>query len=460
MSGLFLGVDLGTSGLKLAAVRGDGTVAAEAEAAYEVDHPMPGHAEISPQVWVEALDDALSRLEPVAWSAVGIAGQMHGLVVLDDAGVPCRPAVLWPDRRAERDMAAWRGLPVDMRRRLANPLTAGMAGPILGWLAQHEPQVMAHARYAVQPKDYLRAHLGGEVITERSDASATLMWDVPGEGWALDVLDTLGLPTRLLPEVVPSGQVVGQARLPGDPPIVAGAGDTPAALRGSGGLAAGEVQVNLGSGAQILMGVAQPDPQPDPVTHLYADTDRSWYGMVALQNGGLALDAVRQWLQMSWGQVFDAAAGTPAGAGGVSVIPYLTGERGAVAQPTSRGAWLGLSDTTTAQDLARAAVEGMVFAVARGVEVLAGPRDRIRMTGGGARNQVVVQALADLLGARVDVLPDRSASAIGAAMLAAAGVGQSLPVAGDPPTTYEPQANPALRSAYERWRARAAAADL
>jgi xylulokinase len=182
--------------------------------------------------------------------------------------------------------------------------------------------------------------------------------------------------------------------------------------------------------------------------------------MVALQNGGLALDVVRQWLQMSWAQVFDAAAGTPAGAGGVSVIPYLTGERGAVAQPTSRGAWLGLSDTTTAQDLARAAVEGMVFAVARGVEVLAGSRDRIRMTGGGARNPVVVQALADLLGARVDVLPDRSASAIGAAMLAAAGVGRSLPVAGDPPTTYEPQVNPALRSAYEQWEARAAAADL
>ena len=444
---MFLGIDLGTSGLKLAAVREDGTVAAQAEAAYGVDRPAPGFAEIDPAAWVAALESALDRLGSHNWSAVGLDGQMHGLVLVDADGEAVRPAVLWPDRRA--DLQRWRELPSDMRQRLANPLTPGMAGPILGWLQEHEPDRVDVAHAALQPKDYLRARLGGGLVAERSDASATLLWDVPADRWASDVVDALGLPARLLPQVVSSSHVVGTARLPGDPVLVAGAGDTPAALLGSGGLAAGQVQVNLGSGAQILMGVDAPHPSPDPVTHLYADAGGAWYGMVALQNGGLALDRARQWLGFSWDELFAAAASN--GSEGVTVLPFLSGERGAVAGPDARGAWLGLSDTTTREDLARAAVEGMVFAAAEGVRVLSGSVRQVRMTGGGARNPLVPQLLADALQARVDVVPERSASALGAAMLAASGVGVELPPPADAPVVHEPGAPP---PAFDLWRER------
>lgn len=460
MSDVYLGVDLGTSGVKLSAVHEDGVVVVEAEAAYQVEHPLPGRAEIAPEAWFAALRQALAQLAHVRFRGVGVAGQMHGLVLVDARGVPVRPAILWPDRRAESVLPRWRGLSGQQRTRLGNPLTPGMAGPVLSWLQEHEPDSLRAASAAVQPKDYVRSRLGGGLAGERSDASATLLWDVPADAWAADVIEDLGLPDHLLPEVIPSDQVVGVADLPGNPALVAGAGDTPAALLGSGGLAPGEVQVNLGTGAQILVGVDTPRPAADPVTHLYADANRAWYGMVALQNGGLALNRVREWLGMSWDELFAAAAATPAGAGGVSVVPYLSGERGGVASPTSRGAWLGLTDATTRADLARAAVEGMVFAIRQGIELLGNVPESVRVTGGGARNRLVPQLLADVLGARVEVRPDRSASALGAAMLAAAGVGVKIPLIRGEPILFANQSAPALEHSYRRWFSRLPSAQM
>lgn len=459
MADLFLGIDLGTSGLKAAAVTADGVVAAEAEAAYVVASPAPGYAEIAAQDWVTALRQALADLGDHTFTSVGVAGQMHGVVLVDEQGAPCRPAMLWPDRRAQAELAGWHALSGAQRVRLANPITPGMAGPMLRWVLRHEPTTAGRARVALQPKDYLRGQLGGPAVTERSDASATLLWDVPADGWALDVVADLGLPASLLPDVVASHRVVGEAELPGRPALVTGAGDTPAALLGTGGLAAGEVQVNLGTGAQILIGVDVPDPVADPVTHLYADTGSAWYRMAGLQNGGLALNAVRRWLGLDWPAFFAAASSSPVGAGGVSVLPFLAGERGGVAGPNSRGAWLGLSEATTAADIARAAVEGMVFAVRQGVELLAAAPRTVRVSGGGVREAFVAQMLADVLGAEVRVIAERSASALGAAMLAALGVGVCLPVAADR-VLVEPHEQPLLQASYGRWVARLAAADL
>ncbi len=141
----------------------------------------------------------------------------------------------------------------EQRARLANPLAAGMAGPILAWLQEHDPAALQDAAVAVQPKDYVRTRLGGPPVGERSDACATLLWDVPADDWARDVVAAVGLPENLLPQIVPSDRVVATAALPGAPALVTGAGDTPAALLGLGGLADGQVQVNVGSGVQILM---------------------------------------------------------------------------------------------------------------------------------------------------------------------------------------------------------------
>ncbi len=460
MSDLYLGIDLGTSGVKVAAVRDDGTVAAQAEASYAVERPCPGYAEIAPQQWDDALRTALTPLAALRFVSVGIAGQMHGLVLVDDEGTPCRPAMLWPDRRAQSELTAWRALSSARRLRLANPLVAGMAGPMLRWVQANEPVTWQCAAVALQPKDYVRFRLGGPLVAERSDASATLLWDIPGDTWDLDVVAALGLPADLLPDVVSSHWVVGQAALPGDPALVAGAGDTPAALLGTGGLLPGQVQINLGTGAQILVGVADPQPTPDPLTHLYADAASGWYGMAAIQNAGLALNKTREWLGLQWSDFFAAAESVPTGAGGVCVVPFLSGERGGVAQPTTRGAWLGLSDATTPAHLARAAIEGMLFTVRQGVELLAGDQQQVRVSGGGVREPFVAQMLADVLGATISVVPDRSASALGAAMLAATGIGQTITVASWQPLFFEPRLNPDLEGAYQRWVQRLPAGDM
>lgn len=460
MEPLHLGIDLGTSGLKVAAVNGAGRVLVEAEQSYAIDRPSPDRAEIDPRVWVQALSSAVAALGDVSFVSAGIAGQMHGLVLVDARGEACRPAMLWPDRRAQAQLSRWQDLGPDASRRLANPLVAGMAGPMLAWVLDNEPEVLARARWAVQPKDYLRGQLGGALVTERSDASATLLWDVPADAWAFDLIDALGLPAGLLATVVPSDTAVGQARLPGGPVLVAGAGDTPAALLGSGGLSPGQVQINVGTGAQVLLGVAEPQPSSTPVTHLYADAGQAWYAMAAIQNGGLALNKVREWLGLSWPEFFERASSAQVGAGGVSVVPFLSGERGGVASPSSRGAWLGLTGATSSADLARAAVEAMLFAIRRGVQLLGTRPDVVRATGGGLRDAMVAQSLADVLRARVDVIPERSASAIGAAMLAARGVGLDLPLASPAPRVFEPRASAALEAAYELWCERLVAGEV
>jgi xylulokinase len=428
---VLLGADLGTSGLKLVALDLAGAVVAEAEAGYAVEHRQPGHAEIDVRVWRQALDDAVTAVAGVLDGsrirALGIAGQMHGAVLVDRAGTALRPAVLWPDRRAVPELAAWRGLPPADRAALANPLVPGMTGPMLAWLARHEPEVVARAAAVLLPKDALRAALlpgADSAVTDRSDASATLLWDVAGDRWSAAAIGAAGVPGELLPDVRPSADVVGTAELVvGETPVVVGGADTPLALLAAGTTAG--VQINVGTGMQLLRPGAQAGPVDEPLVHTYADVAGGWYCMAALQNGGSAWSWVCGVLGMSWAEMFDAAAGVPAGAGGVRFAPFLAGERGGVAGPDDRGAWTGLHPGTTRADLARSAVEGVVAAVGAAFGLLAVPDDGepVVLTGGGARSALIQHLLADVLGRPVRHVRVRSASAVGAAVLAGRGSG-------------------------------------
>lgn len=458
---LLLGVDLGTSGLKLAALDGGGQVVAEAEAAYVVDSPSPGWAQTAVGTWRQALDDALAELAPQlrgrGVAALGLSGQMHGAVLLDERGAALAPALLWPDQRAAGELHRWRGLPDGDRAALANPLVPGMTGPLLAWLAAHEPDLLARAATVVLPKDALRAGLvpgADPAVTDRSDASATLLWDVPADRWSAAALAAAGVRPDLLPAVRPAGEVVGTAPLPvGEVPVVVGGADTPLAL-----LAAGThtgVQVNLGTGAQLLRPAWTPVPVVEPVVHAYADTADGWYGMVALQNGGLAWTWVCQVLGMGWPDLVAALDAAPPGAGGVVFRPFLTGERGGVAGPDARGSFAGLHPGTTRADLARSALEGVAFAVAAGLDLLGEPADTapVVLTGGGARSTAVQQLLADVLGRPVQHVQVRSASAAGAAMLAARGVGVELAAQRAAGPVVDPRPAPRLAAARQRWAA-------
>ncbi len=455
---VFLGADVGTSGLKLVALDGAGLVVAEAEREYAYGRPEPVRAEIDVRVWRAALDAALAEVGPALSGrpvrALGLSGQMHGTVLVDAAGRPVRPAVLWPDARAAAELDRWRRLPAADRAALANPLVAGMTGPVLAWLAAHEPEVVARAAAVLLPKDALRADLvpGVPLVTDRSDASATLLWDVVADGWSGAATEAAGVPADLLPAVRPGTEVVGTTPLAGvEVPVVVGGADTPLALLAAGTTA--ELQVNLGTGAQVLRPGAAPRPAADPVVHTYADVTDGWYAMAALRNGGSAWAWVRGVLGLGWTELFEAAAAADPGAGGTLFRPFLTGERGGVAGPDDRGGWTGLSDGTTRADLARAAVEGVAFAVGAAARSLDVPGDggHVVLTGGGTRAPVVQQVLADVLDRPVRSLPLRSASAIGAAVLAARGVGADVEPQRPAGPLVEPRPDPRLSEAARRW---------
>jgi xylulokinase len=455
-----LGADLGTSGLKLAALALDGTVVAESEVGYRVDRPQPGWAQTEVAVWRRALDDALAALavqlgdRPVA--ALGLAGQMHGAVLVDDGGAALAPALLWPDQRAAGELQRWRELAAGDRAALANPLAAGMTGPLLAWLATHRPELLARAATVLLPKDAVRATLvpGADPrVTDRSDASATLLWDVPGDRWSTAATAAAGVDAGLLPAVLPGSTVVGTADVLGRAvPVVVGGADTPLAL-----LAAGTrtgVQVNLGSGAQLIRPGVPAAESLDPVVHCFADTAEGWYAMAALQNAGTAWSWVTDVLGLEWATFAGSLTTSAPGAGGVVFSPFLTGERGGVAGPDDRGGWTGLSADTTRADLARAALEGVACAVAAGLDLLGSvDGELVVLTGGGARDPAVQQLLADVLDRPVQHVQVRSASAAGAAVLAARGVGLELVPERAVGRVVAPQAAEEAAAVRARWSA-------
>ena len=461
MPDVLLGADLGTSGLKLVALGPDGGVVAQAERAYAYDRPAPGRAEIDVRTWWTALHDALAEIGPALAGArvrgLGISGQMHGAVLVDEAGGALGPALLWPDQRAVAELALWRDLAADDRAALANPLAPGMTGPLLAWLARHDADAVSRAATVLLPKDALRATLlpgADPAVTDRSDASATLLWDVVADDWSAAAWRAVGAGRELLPTVRPAAEVVGVARLPlGEVPVVVGGADTPLALLAAGGTSG--VQLNLGTGAQLLRPGLRPRAVADPLVHTYADTDGGWYAMAALQNGGSAWEWVCDVLALSWPEFVAAAASVPAGAGGVVFRPFLTGERGGVAGPDDRGGWTGLHPGTTRAHLARAALEGVAFAIRAAVALLDVPDDDpVLLTGGANRSGVVAQLLADVLERPVRPLGLRSASAVGAAMLAGRGAGVDLAPPRDEGPLLEPRPDAGWGAALTRWSTR------
>ena len=445
----YLGVDLGTSGLKLCLVDDTGGIVAEAEASYDVEGTEAGHAEIDPGQWQGALvatgerlaADLATRGRDVQVAAIGWSGQMHGTVLESQSPDQDRPrAILWADQRAASVLDRWRRLPAPDRARLGNPLAPGMAGPILTAVASEHP---GRVTTYTAPKDWLRRRLTGDVVTERSDASASLLWDIVGDTWSTAAVRLAGLDPTGLPDVVDSAAVVGHTRWPSldqPVPVVAGGADTACALTAlrhsfSAGAKPQRDQVativNLGTGIQLLRTEATPAARTDPTTHIYANCQAGWYEMFAIQNGGLALTWAQDVLGLGRGAMVAEASRAPAGSRGVRFLPFLAGERGALAMPTSTAAWVGLTRAASRADLARSVLEGYAFTVRRGLELLGADDGPLIVSGGGARDPWLLDLLAAVLGRAYSHVALRSASAVGAAVLAARGVGASLRVAAE-----------------------------
>src|SRR5215210_324603 len=210
---MLLGLDLGTSSVKALLLDEGGAVLGESSVSYAVRTPRPGWAESSPEDWWEAVLEATAAAvgrRGAEVTALGLSGQMHGVVLADELGLPLRPAILWADARSSAELAAYRRLYDDLNRRLANPPAVGMAGPSLLWLREREPDTYESARWALQPKDWLRMRLTGEAAAEPSDASATLLYDLIADDWSYAAAEDLGLRTELLPSLPPPPQSPGR----------------------------------------------------------------------------------------------------------------------------------------------------------------------------------------------------------------------------------------------------------
>jgi xylulokinase len=436
-----VGIDLGTSSVKVVVLGPDGRVLARASGEYGVSRVRAGWAETEPEDWWRATGEALARVPAGDVAAVGLSGQMHGVVLTAPDGTPTRPAVLWADSRAEPQLARYRDLPDDVRARLANPLSPGMAGPILAWLHAHEPDAVTRAHAALQPKDWLRARLTGAVAAEPSDASATLLYDVIRQDWDDDVIEALGIRRDLLPRILPTAATVAGETAEGRP-VVAGAADTAAGALGASLTAEGAVQLTIGTGVQLVTPVAAPttaDLTTDPTTHRYRSaTDDGWYAMAAGLSGGQTLDWVRRLLGLDWHSFYARATRGPR-PGDPIFLPHLVGERTPYLDTRMRGAWAGLDARHDRDTLCWSALEGVAFAVADAHDALrdAAPQTRgateIRLAGGGSVAREWRQLLADVLGTPLRPVEVPDASARGAALLAARAAG--LPVDGGAPRT-------------------------
>ena len=433
-----LGIDLGTSAVKVVLADPSGGILAHSTTEYDVLRPHPGWAETDPEVWWAAIRTGVAevcRRHPARsqLAAIGLAGQMNGAVLCDASGVPTRPAVLWADARAEAKLAAYLSLPAERVRRLGSPLSPGMAGPILAWLAEQEPEVTGRARHAVQPKDWIRGRLTGVFRSEPSDASATLLFDVLARDWDREVTNHLSIPSRLLPDLdAHSGALAGQLLpavaealgLPAGIPVAAGAGDTAAAAFGTGLTDVGDLQLTIGTAVQIVTPVAAPTegtlPTQPSAIHLHrAATEDGWYAMAAGLTGGATLSWVKCVLNATWEELYAAASHSPR-LDDPLFVPHLVGERTPHLGISLRGSWSGLNARHDRVAVLYSALEGVAFAVRDGLDALAGTSSTshpLRLAGGGTTQPAWRQLLADVLARSLDAVPTPAASARGAALL-------------------------------------------
>jgi len=438
---VLLGIDLGTSSVKVVVMAEDGSVQKSASAGYAIDSPRQGWAETDPGAWWVATASAVASLGSLgAVEAVGVAGQMHGLVLTNGEGRALRPAVLWADERSTLEVDRYRRLDPHLLRRLANPPATGMAGPTLLWLRTHESQLYASARWALQPKDWLRMQLTGEAYSEPTDASATLLYDLVDDSWSSQLLRELQLRADLLPELVageqPAGRLTekaaGELGLKAGIPVAAGAADIAASLVGHGVLAPGPVLLTIGTGAQMttVRNALVADPTMRTNVFRTVETGRC-YSMAAILNAGLALDWVRRLFGAGWDELYGSIERVPRGSGGVTFLPYLVGERAPGPGAGARAAWSGLALHDGKEHLFKAALEGVAFELRQAAEALEATGvsiGDIQLAGGGAANHAWRQLLADVQGKRLLAVAAPAGAARGAALLAgvAAGIYRSV----------------------------------
>ena len=451
MADRYLGIDLGTSSVKVLVFDGEGQIAGQGSADYPILQPEPGFAEQDPEEWwratLAATRQALAAAGPRAGAriaAIGLAGQMHGTVLLGEANEALAPAIIWADTRAGaevRELTERIGA-ARLIELTGSPLATGFQAATIRWLQTHRSDLWRRVRRVVLPKDYLRRRLTWSQAADPSDGSGTLLLDVRNRDWSPDILQELGLDRSFLPPLLPSAAKAGDLRpeaaaelgLPPGVPVATGGGDTPCAALGAGIVGSDTMLLTFSTGGQVLVPATEVRTDPRGRLHSFChvlepgDDRPGWYTMGATLAAGLALRWLRDNVfdlrgQDAFARMTAWAESVPAGANGLIFVPYLTGERTPHLDPRARAVFLGLTARHGRADLVRATIEGTAFAAYDAYLALrdagAAP-SRIVVAGGGARSGVWRRIVADLFALPVLPLATAEQSAVGAAVLAAA----------------------------------------
>lgn len=458
-----LGLDVGTTGTKTLLIDEQGKVVARALAEYPMAVPRPNWAEQDPHHWWKATVDTIrqvladSAVAPTDIVGVGLSGQMHGSVFLDERDEVLRPAILWCDQRTAAQ-CQWIHEAVGYETVVAetlNPVLTGFQAPKIVWLRDNEPDNYARLRRVLLPKDYVRLLLTGEYATEVSDASGTSLLNVPERRWSRAMLEGIGLPEEWLPEVFESAEVSGRISeaaaeatglAPGTP-VVGGGGDQAAGAVGNGIVETGVVSSTLGTSGVVFAHLDEPLMDEKLRTHTFCHAvPGKWHTMGVMLSAGGSLRWLRDALCSEerslaarlgcdpYELICEQAAAISPGAEGLLFLPYLTGERTPYPDPDAKGVFFGLSLLHDKRHIIRAVLEGVAFGMCDSFEIIKGMGvefSQVRASGGGSRSRLWRQIQSDVTGEAHWTINVDEGPAFGVALLAGVGAGvwPSVPAA-------------------------------
>jgi xylulokinase len=443
----FLGLDVSTTATKALLIDSLGRVAGVEAWEYSYETPRPLWSEQHPRLWWQGAQESIggvlksSRVSPEHIKGVGLTGQMHGLVLLDEAGQALRPAILWNDQRTGsqcdqiRDRLGFQRL----IQITGNNALTGFTAPKLLWVQQNEPQLWERAAHILLPKDSVRYRLTGDYAMDKADGAGTLLMDLEAREWSPVVLSALDIPTDWLPRLYEGPQITGRVTtqaaeatsLKAGTPVVAGGGDQAAQAVGVGVVREGLVALTLGTSGVVFASTRAPLVEPQGRLHAFCHAvPGRWHLMGVMLSAGGSLRWFRDAFApgMDFEALLSPAQEAPVGSDGLLFLPYLTGERTPHPDPLARGAFVGLTVRHGMAHLTRAVLEGVAFGLRDAFELMQsaglGEIEQVRISGGGARSPLWRQILADVLENELVTVNTTEGAAYGAALLAGVGAGR------------------------------------
>ena len=442
---LLLGIDLSTTGAKALLIDHEGQVVSSATTPLTLSTPHALWSEQNPEDWWSAtrtsIVQALASVDlPMSIAAIGLTGQMHGLVLLDQDGAVLRPAILWNDQRCgvECDEIRARVGRENLLRITGNDALTGFTAPKILWVEKHEPEIYRRVRHILLPKDYIRYKLTGALAMDKADGSGTMLFDLRQRTWSTEVIEALNIPPEWLPKTFEGHEATGEvsdeaAALTGlrpGTPVIAGGGDQSAQAVGVGVVRPGTIAVTLGTSGVVFAATEAPLIEPQGRLHAFCHAIAGrWHLMGVMLSAAGSL----QWYHdkfacdRDFAALVKEASEVPAGSDGLIFLPYLSGERTPHPDPLARGAWVGLTARHGPAHLTRSILEGVAFGIKDMFDLMrkagVGSIDQVRLSGGGAKSPLWRQILADVLATELVTVNTTEGAAYGAALLAGIGAG-------------------------------------